>query len=107
MDVPKFTPQQMITLRRIFHVMNHFMVFLWKIGLGRAINIWPAGFGRILVIRHRGRKSGKEYLTPLNYAIMDGHIYCTAGFVDTGHLGWKDALPFYGRTVQTPGNYSP
>ena len=80
MDVPKFTPQQMITLRRIFHVMNHFMVFLWKIGLGRAINIWPAGFGRILVIRHRGRKSGKEYLTPLNYAIMDDHIYCTAGF---------------------------
>ena len=31
-------------------------------------------------IKHRGRKSGKEYLTPVNYAIVDGEIYCTAGF---------------------------
>ncbi|HEU0292497.1 MAG TPA: nitroreductase/quinone reductase family protein [Anaerolineales bacterium] len=80
MDVTQFTPQQMNTLRKIFHAMNHFMVFLWKIGLGKAINIWPAGFGRIMVIKHRGRKSGKEYLTPVNYAIVDGKIYCTAGF---------------------------
>ena len=80
MDVTKFTPQQMNTLRRIFHVMNHLMVLMWKIGLGKAINIWPAGFGRIMVIKHRGRKSGKEYLTPLNYAIVNGEIYCTAGF---------------------------
>lgn len=56
------------------------MVFLWKIGLGKAINIWPAGFGRIMVVKHRGRKSGKEYLTPINYAVVDGEIYCTAGF---------------------------
>jgi deazaflavin-dependent oxidoreductase (nitroreductase family) len=60
--------------------MNRFMVFLWKIGLGKAINIWPAGFGRIMVIKHRGRKSGKEYLTPVNYAIVEDEIYCTAGF---------------------------
>jgi deazaflavin-dependent oxidoreductase (nitroreductase family) len=33
-----------------------------------------------MVIKHRGRKSGKEYLTPVNYAIVDGEIYCTAGF---------------------------
>ena len=80
MDVTKFTPQQMNSLRKVFHAMNRFMVFMWKIGLGKAINIWPAGFGRIMVIKHRGRKSGKEYLTPVNYAIVDGEIYCTAGF---------------------------
>ena len=80
MDVTKFTPKQMDTLRKVFHTMNRFMVFMWKIGLGKAINIWPAGFGRILVIKHRGRKSGKEYLTPVNYAIVDGEIFCTAGF---------------------------
>ena len=80
MDVTKSTPQQMNSLRKVFHTMNRFMVFLWKIGLGKAINIWPAGFGRIMVIKHRGRKSGKEYLTPVNYAIVDGEIYCTAGF---------------------------
>jgi deazaflavin-dependent oxidoreductase (nitroreductase family) len=60
--------------------MNHFMVFMWKMGLGKAINVWPAGFGRIMVIKHRGRRSGKEHLTPVNYAIVDGDIYCTAGF---------------------------
>ncbi len=80
MDVTKFTPKQMDTLRRVFHSMNRFMVWMWKMGWGKAINIWPAGFGRIMVIKHRGRKSGKEYLTPVNYAIVDGEIYCTAGF---------------------------
>jgi deazaflavin-dependent oxidoreductase (nitroreductase family) len=80
MDVAKVTSKQMKMLRKIFHAMNPFMVFMWKIGMGRMINIWPAGFGRIMVIKHRGRKSGKEYLTPVNYALMDGEIYCTAGF---------------------------
>jgi len=80
MDVSKFTPQQMNTLRKVFHTMNRFMVLMWKIGLGKAINIWPAGFGRIMVIKHRGRRSGREYLTPVNYAIVDGELYCTAGF---------------------------
>ncbi len=80
MDVSKFTQQQMNTLRKVFHSMNRFMVLLWRLGLGKAINVWPAGFGRIMVIKHRGRKSGKEYLTPVNYAIVEGEIYCTAGF---------------------------
>lgn len=80
MNVTKFTPRQMDSLRKVFRLMNRFMVFLWKIGLGKAINIWPAGFGRIMVIRHRGRKSGREYLTPVNYALVDGETYCTAGF---------------------------
>jgi deazaflavin-dependent oxidoreductase (nitroreductase family) len=80
MDVNNFTPQQMRSLRKFFHAMNGFMVWMWKIGLGKAINIWPAGLGRIMVIKHRGRRSGKEYLTPVNYAIVDGQIYCTAGF---------------------------
>ena len=56
------------------------MVFMWKIGMGKWINFWPAVIGRIMVIKHRGRKSGREYLTPVNYAIVDGEVYCTAGF---------------------------
>jgi deazaflavin-dependent oxidoreductase (nitroreductase family) len=44
------------------------------------INWWPAASGRIMVITHRGRKTGKEYLTPVNYAPLDGEIYCLAGF---------------------------
>jgi deazaflavin-dependent oxidoreductase (nitroreductase family) len=79
-DVANFNQNQMNTLRRVFHALNHFMVFMWKIGMGRMINIWPAVIGRIMVIKHRGRKSGKEYLTPVNYALVDNEIYCTAGF---------------------------
>ena len=80
MDVAHFTPKQLETLRRLFHALNPFMVFMLKIGLGWTMNIWPAVSGRIMVIKHRGRKSGKEYLTPVNYAIVEGEIYCTAGF---------------------------
>lgn len=60
--------------------MNRFMVFMWKLGLGKWINCWPAGFGRIMVIKNHGRKTGREYLTPVNYAIVDSEVYCTAGF---------------------------
>ncbi|NJC96722.1 MAG: DUF385 domain-containing protein [Anaerolineae bacterium] len=80
MDVSNFTPQQLNTLRRVFRAMNPFMVFMLRIGLGWMMNIMPSVSGRIMVIRHRGRKSGKEYLTPVNYAVVDREIYCTAGF---------------------------
>lgn len=80
MDVANFTQKQMDNLRRVFHALNPFMVFMLKIGLGWTMNIWPAVSGRIMVIKHRGRKSGREYLTPVNYAIVDGEVYCTAGF---------------------------
>lgn len=80
MDVTKFTPQQMNMLRKVFHAMNHLMVWMWKMGWGKAINCWPAGFGRIMVIKHCGRKSGREYLTPVNYTVSEGEIYCMAGF---------------------------
>jgi len=80
MNVTTFTPKQMESLRKGFRALNRFMVFLWKLGMGRMINFWPAVIGRIMVIKHRGRKSGKEYFTPVNYAAIKGEIYCTAGF---------------------------
>jgi deazaflavin-dependent oxidoreductase (nitroreductase family) len=80
MDVTNFTSSQINTLRRFFRPMNRFMVFMWKMGMGKMINIWSSVIGRVMVIRHRGRKSGKEYLTPVNYAAVEKEIYCTAGF---------------------------
>lgn len=80
MDVANMTPKQMESLRKGFRAMNRFMVWMWKLGMGRMINFWPAVIGRIMVIKHRGRKSGREYLTPVNYAVVDGEVYCTAGF---------------------------
>ncbi len=63
-----------------FRVFNRFMVLLWRLGLGTSINIWPDGTGRIMVITHTGRKSGLPRRTPVNYAIVNNEIYCTAGF---------------------------
>jgi deazaflavin-dependent oxidoreductase (nitroreductase family) len=71
MDTTQFTPAQMNSLRKAFKTLNKFMVFMWKIRLGRFINIWPTV---------GGRRSGKERLAPVNYAIVDDEIYCTAGF---------------------------
>lgn len=59
------------------------MVLLWRLGLGKWINARPAVAGRIMVLNHTGRKSGLLRQTPLNYAIIDGEIYCTAGLGET------------------------
>lgn len=67
-------------LRNLFKYLNKFMVLLWKLGLGKFLNIWAKVFGRFLVITHYGRKTGKKYLTPVNYSTVNGEIYCTSGF---------------------------
>jgi deazaflavin-dependent oxidoreductase (nitroreductase family) len=33
-----------------------------------------------MVITHTGRKTGLKRQTPVNYAIIDGDVYCVAGF---------------------------
>jgi deazaflavin-dependent oxidoreductase (nitroreductase family) len=63
-----------------FRHVNRFMVALWRLGLGRPVNGWPRGSGRILIIGHTGRRSGLRRWTPLNYAQIDGQLYCTSGF---------------------------
>lgn len=67
-------------LRQSFKQFNKFMMLMWRLGLGPWLNIWPEGFGRIMVIIHKGRKTGLIRKTPVNYTIIDGDIYCTAGF---------------------------
>jgi deazaflavin-dependent oxidoreductase (nitroreductase family) len=66
-------------LRQGFKVFNRFMVLMFRLGTGPAI--WqPAPVGKIMVITHTGRKSGLTRRTPVNYALIDGDIYCIAGF---------------------------
>jgi deazaflavin-dependent oxidoreductase (nitroreductase family) len=66
-------------LRRIFKAFNRFMLLLWRLGLGSYGNGTSFG-GSIMVIKHTGRKTGLTRYTPVNYAIVNGDIYCTAGF---------------------------
>jgi deazaflavin-dependent oxidoreductase (nitroreductase family) len=67
-------------LRQFFKSFNHFMLFMWRLGLGQFINASPSVGGRIMVLTHTGRKSGLRRQTPVNYVIVNNEIYCTAGF---------------------------
>ncbi len=67
-------------IRKIFKVFNRFMILLWKLGLADWLNLWPSVFGQFMVITHIGRNTGFKRLTPVNYAVIDGEIYCCAGF---------------------------
>jgi len=67
-------------LPQIFKYINQLMMLMWRLGLGSWVNSWPEVFGRIMVVTHKGRKTGFRRHTPVNYAIVDGEIYCVAGF---------------------------
>lgn len=73
----EITPEE---LRQQFKKMNKFMLLTWRLGLGKWINFLPDSIGQIMVITHKGRKSGETYKTPVNYAVIDGDLYCTSGF---------------------------
>ena len=79
------SPQTEEKLRQMFRQFNRFMLLMWRLGLARFINIWPDVGGRIMVIQHIGRKTGKVRQTPVNYAEIEGEIYCTAGFGAISH----------------------
>lgn len=73
-----FTPSEELT-RRSFKYLNRFMLTLWRLDLGSYFNPTKWG-GAIMVLTHTGRKTGLRRRTPVNYAIVDGELYCTAGF---------------------------
>jgi deazaflavin-dependent oxidoreductase (nitroreductase family) len=66
-------------LRSLFKYFNRFMVLMWRLGFERYFN-GSTFAGYIMVLKHRGRKSGKTYHTPVNFVRMDGDIFCMAGF---------------------------
>lgn len=80
----EITPELEQRARAVFKRLNRFMLLMWRLGLGRLVNLSPRWGGQIMVLAHRGRKSGLRRLTPVNYALAEGDpsgdIYCTAGF---------------------------
>jgi deazaflavin-dependent oxidoreductase (nitroreductase family) len=75
-------PRALELLRHGFHQMNRGMEVVWRLGLGRFADVWPRGFGRLLVIEHTGRRSGARYRTPINYTVAGDDLYCVAAFGD-------------------------
>jgi hypothetical protein len=69
--------------RQVFKRLNPLMLWHWRLGMGPYLNFWPSGLGRFVVLVHRGRKSGRVYHTPVNYAEINGDVYVTAGFGKT------------------------
>ena len=67
-----------VWFRQGFRQFNRFMLLMWRLGLGKWVNAWPKGGGRIMVITHTGRKTGMRRRTPVNYAVVDGELTCTA-----------------------------
>jgi|WetSurMetagenome_2_1015567.scaffolds.fasta_scaffold38884_2 deazaflavin-dependent oxidoreductase (nitroreductase family) len=78
MAFPDTTSQQAV--RMSFRYVNQWMVLLWRLGLGTWLNKMPRFAGRYMVLVHTGRKSGLKRETPVNFAEIDGEIYCAAGF---------------------------
>jgi deazaflavin-dependent oxidoreductase (nitroreductase family) len=70
--------------RRVFRSLNrYFMVPAFRLGLGSFI-VNPFS-GYIMVMKTIGHKSGRTRYAPMDYALQDGNVYCTAGFGQTTH----------------------
>jgi hypothetical protein len=64
--------------RSLFRYLNRFIVVpAFKMGLGRIFS--NPLTGQVMVLKFRGRRTGKVYYTPVSFAAIDGKIYCYQG----------------------------
>ncbi len=74
-----FLTRTLPTLSRMFKVLNRYYVIpAIKAGLG-PIHANPLT-GTWMLLRTTGRRSGRPREVALGYAILDGAVYCSAGF---------------------------
>ncbi len=70
---------QFSILRRFFRLLNKFfMVPMFRLGFGPFFGNPLSGY--IMVLKTSGRKTGKLRYSPVNYAIVEGKVYCVSGF---------------------------
>ena len=80
-------------LRYIFWFLNKFfMVPIFRLGIGPVFGnpIW----GYMMVLKTTGRKSRKTRYSPVNYAILNGNVYCMAG--------WGQIADWYRNLLSNP-----
>jgi deazaflavin-dependent oxidoreductase (nitroreductase family) len=66
-------------LYRGFRVVNRYLALpLLRAGLGPLMSTPLTG--SLMILRTRGRKTGLMRETPLGYSILDGSVWCCAGF---------------------------
>ncbi len=80
-------------MRRFFHFINKFfMVPMFRMGFGPFFGNPFTGY--IMVLKVIGRKSGRVRYAPVNYAILEGKVYCVSGF--------REAADWYRNLRTTP-----
>ena len=85
----QITPQTAEQLRQGFKSFNKFMLLMWRLGMGHWFGLWPEGWGQIMVITHKGRKSGATYRTPVNFALVDGEVDTVLLVLGKAQIGTK------------------
>jgi deazaflavin-dependent oxidoreductase (nitroreductase family) len=65
------------SLAKLFKRFNRFMLLIWRLGLGNWGNATKYA-GYVMVIKHKGRKTGITRYAPVNYALIDDELYCVA-----------------------------
>lgn len=93
-DTINLKPETVALLRRLFRYLNRFMVLMWRLDMLRWFTVAPRYTGQIMILQHTGRKSGLRRRTPLNFAVVDGELYCTSGFGAASH--------WYGNIMANP-----
>lgn len=64
-------------LQRTFKRLNPDVLRLWRAHLGWLMSALPPVTGKTMVVSHVGRTSGLRRHTPLNYAVLEGDVWCT------------------------------
>lgn len=64
-------------LQRTFKRLNPNVLRLWRWHVGWMMSALPPLTGKTMVVSHVGRTSGLRRQTPLNYAVLEGDVWCT------------------------------
>lgn len=68
-------------LGRVFVIVNPLFAAALERGFGALISNPLTGY--LMILRTRGRRTGLMRAAPLGYVVLDGAIYCCAGFGET------------------------
>ncbi|MBI3976791.1 MAG: nitroreductase family deazaflavin-dependent oxidoreductase [Chloroflexi bacterium] len=70
--------------RSFLRLLNRYlMVPAFRLGLGPVMGNPFTGY--IMVVKNVGARTGRARYVPVNYAILDGQVYCLAGFGRVSH----------------------
>lgn len=64
-------------LQRTFRRINPHVLDMFRWRLGWVLSSFPPLTGKIMLLTHTGRRSGRRMRVPVNYAVIDGEVWVT------------------------------